>query len=202
MDDSALVKAYLSGDYPAFVTLYERHKGGIYRYIKRQLNEQSKTDDLFQEVWAKVVNRLETFNHNASFTTWLYAIARNSLIDEVRHMAVVDKTFDTSSDTSEGETSNEHIAPVSNLHSPRKQHDTARTKYAIEHCLHQLPLHQKDCFLLKEESGLTAPEIATIVDAGIEATKSRLRSAYKNLRQCLQVKLGLGDDAGDLEQGA
>ncbi len=195
MDDNILIKAYISGDYSAFVTLYKRHKGGVYRYVKRQLNDPSKVDDVFQEIWAKVVNRIDTFNHTSSFTTWLYAIARNNLIDEVRHMRVVEKAIDT-------EASTEQTASVSSIHTPNMLLSTENKKKAIEHCINQLPLHQKDCFLLKEESGLTAPEISKIVNAGVEATKSRLRSAYKNLRQCLQVKLEIDDGASDLEQGA
>ncbi|MEM0911672.1 MAG: sigma-70 family RNA polymerase sigma factor [Pseudomonadota bacterium] len=195
MEDNALVNAYLSGDYAAFVTLYDRHKGGVYRYVKRQLDNPSKTDDVFQDIWAKVIKRLDSFAHDASFSTWLYTIARNSLIDEVRHMRVVDKTIDES-------VSSDNVASITSIHSPRASHTNVLKKQAINECINQLPLHQKDCFLLKEESGLTASEIASIVDAGLEATKSRLRSAYKNLRHCLQPKLGFTDGANDLEQGA
>ena len=195
MEDNALIKAYLTGDYAAFVTLYERHKGGVYRYILRQLNERNKVDDLFQDTWAKVVKSIDTFNQESSFKTWLYSIARNGLVDEVRHMRVVENVIEHESDE-------QTAASVTSIYTPKNLLNADRQRNAINHCINKLPVHQRECFLLKEESGLPASDIAIIVNAELEATKSRIRTAYRNLRQCLQVKLGFDRSESDLEQGA
>ena len=192
MKDDELIKLYLKGDHDSFIHLYERHKGGVYRYLLRQLNEPSMVEDLFQEVWGKVINKLSSYASDASFKTWLYTIARHQLIDHIRHIKVVDRVIDGSSEFTEENHSNSM--------SPDQLHTTSMQKNAINHCLDKLPMHQKDCFLLKEETGLSAKQIAIIVNAGLEATKSRLRSAYSNLYQCLKVQLGV-DGQGDIKQG-
>jgi RNA polymerase sigma-70 factor (ECF subfamily) len=61
---------------------------------------------------------------------------------------------------------------------------------ALKTCIQALPLVQKDCFLLKEEGGLSIEAIAHILGANYEACKSRLRYAYENLRQCISHKIG------------
>jgi RNA polymerase sigma-70 factor (ECF subfamily) len=60
----------------------------------------------------------------------------------------------------------------------------------LKQCIGQLPQAQKDSFLLKEEAGLTVKDIVIILNTSFEASKSRLRYAYENLRQCLHVKTG------------
>jgi RNA polymerase sigma-70 factor (ECF subfamily) len=65
-----------------------------------------------------------------------------------------------------------------------------RDAESLKQCIGQLPQAQKDSFLLKEEAGLTVKDIATILNISFEASKSRLRYAYVNLRQCLYVKTG------------
>jgi RNA polymerase sigma-70 factor (ECF subfamily) len=60
----------------------------------------------------------------------------------------------------------------------------------LKHCIGQLSQAQKDSFLLKEEAGLSVKDIASILNTSFEASKSRLRYAYENLRQCLLLKTG------------
>jgi hypothetical protein len=61
----------------------------------------------------------------------------------------------------------------------------------LKQCIGQLPQAQKDSFLLKEEAGLTVKDIVIILNTSFEASKSRLRYAYENPRQCLHVKTGM-----------
>ena len=61
---------------------------------------------------------------------------------------------------------------------------------SLKQCIGQLPLVKKDSFVLKEDAGLSVKEIALVLNTSFEASKSRLRYAYDNLRQCLHVKTG------------
>ena len=87
--DEELLKRFAEGDANAFKLLYSRHKGGLYRYFLRQLHDQQLAEDLFQDTWGKVIANADSFEPNAKFSTWLYKMARNRIIDQVRHLQVV-----------------------------------------------------------------------------------------------------------------
>src|SRR5258706_8729822 len=82
--DEDLMMAYAAGDAAAFDALYQRHKGGVYRYLVRHCGNAGTADELFQDVWMNVIRVRATYEPTAKFTTWLYRIAHNRLIDHWR----------------------------------------------------------------------------------------------------------------------
>lgn len=204
-----LMQRYAAGDFAAFEALYTRNKGGLYRYLLRQLHDSSLVEDLFQEVWGKVISAAPSYQSTANFTTWLYTIARNKVIDHVRHIRVVNKVIsspkidDISSSLNglSGDSLGHELEQTEQSHAgqnqrglPEQHLEQAFQAAAIEHCMNKLAQHHLDSFLLKEESGLPASQIAQILNTSLEATKSRLRSAYKHLRECLARRL---DESGE-----
>lgn len=221
LSDNMLVKHYAEGDIAAFEQLYLRHKGGVYRYLLRQLHTQALAEDICQEVWGKVISNAQTYSDNItnetvaeqtvkeskgspatltetsqaslpSFKAWLYTIARNKVIDHVRHIKIVQQVVVPAensdlSNIDDGLSSEQSQSQDS----PETVGEQQSQATAITHCLKQLPRHQLDCFLLKEEAGFTVKMIAEITQANLEASKSRLKAAYKNLRSCLSLKLNL-----------
>lgn len=174
--DEDLIKRYGEGDIDAFSILYSRHKGGLYRYLLRQIKDESTAEDVFQEVWSAVIKAAKSYEDKAKFTTWLYTLARNKVIDRARHLKVVEAFADK--DIQHTDEGGEQFL---------LRH---RQKVALKICLDKLPTVQLDCFLLKEEANLSIKEIAKVVDANAEAAKSRIRYAYRNLRECLTISLG------------
>ena len=83
-DDSELMLAYARGDVRAFEKLYARHRGPLYRYLARHTRHMEVANDLFQEVWAKVIASRDRYEPRAKFTTFLYHIAHNCCIDHYR----------------------------------------------------------------------------------------------------------------------
>src|SRR5262245_2136467 len=83
-DDSALMLRYRDGDVRAFETLYARHKGGLYRYLQRLCRQRETVNDLFQEVWSKVIASRGRYEVRAQFTTFLFHIAHNCAMDYFR----------------------------------------------------------------------------------------------------------------------
>ena len=83
-DDSALMLRYRDGDVKAFETLYRRHKDPVYRYLLRLCRHRDTAEDVFQEVWGKIVRARESYRPTAKFTTFLYRVAHNCFIDHVR----------------------------------------------------------------------------------------------------------------------
>jgi RNA polymerase sigma-70 factor (ECF subfamily) len=186
--DEELMQRFSKGEYEAFEVLYQRHKGGLYRYFLRQVNEQSKAEDLFQDIWSQVIASASRYSEKAKFTTWLYTMAKNKLVDHIRHVKVVTKVIDEQCDWQESDV--ELNVKQSQVNQTEKSFESSHQADAIKHCVGKLPQHQLDCFLLKEEAGMQISDIAEMMNSGLEATKSRLRYAYKNLRECLQHKLG------------
>ena len=83
-DDSALMLRYCDGDVSAFEILYRRHNDALYRYLLRLCRQRSSAEDVFQEVWSKIIRAREGYRPTARFATWLYRIAYNCFIDHVR----------------------------------------------------------------------------------------------------------------------
>lgn len=180
--DEQLMQQYGQGDIAAFTLLYEKHKGGLYRYFVRQTQDTQLAQDLYQDVWNKVIDSAKTYQPTAKFTTWVYTLAHRKLIDHVRHLKVVENVIVKQPDETDE-------LPV-NRQCDITIVEDVRAGEALKRCLNDLPQMQLDSFLLREEAGLGAADIANIVGSGLEATKSRLRYAYKSLRDCISQKVG------------
>ncbi len=173
--DETLMVLFSKGDQRAFAALYHRHKNPLYRYFVRQLGaaNHARAEELYQDVWYRVVDKRENYQPTAKFTTWLYHIAHNLVIDE--HRKIV--------------SSNAYIQSLDDDHSDHPDWDGDK-KTAIKHCMGLLAPLQREAFLLRHEAGFEPTQICDIVGAKAEAVKTRLRYAMDQLRQCLTKKLG------------
>src|SRR3954454_11689889 len=86
--DEALMLAYAGGEAAAFDVLYDRHKGGVYRYLLRQCGQARIADEMFQDLWMNLIRARTSYVVSAKFTTWLYRLAHNRLIDHYRASGV------------------------------------------------------------------------------------------------------------------
>jgi len=176
ISDENLMLSYCNGDADAFEVLYQRHKSPLYRFILRQ-SGQEFVEELFQDIWLKVINSRMSYQVTASFKTWLYHIARNRIIDHYRRQNF--RPVNNDSDKLSAISVDEHVQPENQLEAGN-QHELLMVAIA------KLPRDQKEAFLLKEEVGLGIEEIANITGVSYEAAKSRLRYAFKKLRDQLE----------------
>ena len=79
--DEILMLRYRDGDTDAFARLYARHKGPLYRYLLRQCGQPAVAEELFQDVWLKLIAGRSGYAVQARFAAWLYRIAHNRLVD-------------------------------------------------------------------------------------------------------------------------
>ena len=186
LEDNELIKAYINGEFAAFECLYNRHKGGSFRFILRQVKDSANAEDLLQELWFKVVNNIRQFKGESKFTTWLYQMARNLLVDRFRHLEVVSSVIAEAATNEDFATDGSQSADAELVQQ--------RQKIALSHCLQKLPKAQLESFLLKEEGNLTRSDVAEVTGVSLEAAKSRLRAAYNGLRNCISMALGERDD--------
>jgi RNA polymerase sigma factor (sigma-70 family) len=176
--DEALMLAYARGDAHAFETLYGRHKGGVYRYFVRSLREPGLADELFQDVWASLVKARATYTVEAKFSTWLYRLAHNRLIDHYRRAQLV-QFVPVDGAEEEGEPLD---WPASEAPGPEVQVASRQAAAQLKKLVEALPPAQREAFLLQAEGGLSLEAIAEATGTGRETVKSRLRYAFDKLR--------------------
>ena len=82
--DEQLMLAYREGDAGAFEELYRRHKGGLFRFVLRSVRERAVAEELYQEIWMRAIEARGRYEVQAKFSTWLYTIAHNRLVDHWR----------------------------------------------------------------------------------------------------------------------
>jgi len=179
-NDGALMLRYRDGDVRAFEILYARHKGGLYRYLQRLCRQTDIVNDLFQEVWSKVIATRGRYEARAQFTTFLFHIAHNCAIDyfrraERQHANRTDDIVDL-----------QDYLPGADVDRPESQASEAQLQEAFEQALQRLPAEQRNVFVLREETGLSLEEIGRITGVSMETAKSRLRYALSKLRDALK----------------
>ena len=180
--DESLMARYARGDAEAFEVLYRRHEMRIWRYLERSVANRATADELMQEVWFAVAREAPNYRATARFTTWLFTIAHNRMIDWVRAnrpqvsleslgyeagAVIVQLTADPSSGPLAAAVAHEQSSVLTGA-------------------LAQLPAEQREAFLMQVEGGLGVEEIAAITGMSFETTKSRLRYARTKLREILR----------------
>jgi RNA polymerase sigma-70 factor (ECF subfamily) len=184
-EDTTLMLRYRDGDLAAFDVLYRRHNQALYRYLLRLCMNRDTAEDIYQEVWKKIISTRGRYQATAKFNTFLYRVAHNSFIDHARR----NKRY----------TSADDYDPDCNIHGADEP-DVAAEKLLLrrrlDEALVNIPDEQRDAFLLHEEGGMGLDAIALITGVSRETVKSRLRYANNKLRALLMEPAAMqGDDA-------
>lgn len=167
---------YRDGDASAFEILYHRHKGPVYRFILRRCGNAGVAEELFQDVWLKLILARERYEVSAKFTTYLYRIVNNHVIDHFRNLK---------SDYHEAAQEEADSLPAPLQYQPERRAEIGQQTRLLLDAVAGLPAEQQQVFLLKEEAGMSIREIADVLGVKVETVKSRLRYALKKLRNVM-----------------
>lgn len=179
IDDRVLMVRYRNGDMAAFETLYAHHKGPLYRYFLRQGQSPHNASELYQEVWTKIIRAKDRYKPTAKFTTYMYTLAHNCLMDHLRKQSRNPQRPVESVQIEPDETAaDDRDGPESGAHA-------LQTAERFRRAFTALPDEQREAFIMREEGGLSLNEIAAATGVSTETAKSRLRYAVKKLRQSL-----------------
>ena len=178
-DDRTLMLRYRDGDIAAFEVLYMRHKGPMYRYFLRRGIGQERASELFQEVWTNIIRAKDRYQPTAKFTTYMYRLAHNCYVDEIRRQGRTPVTGDGSGFNDPDEIPDDFAVD------PRRHVEQLEAVNRFRAALEDLPADQREAFVLREESGLSLADIASVTGVNAETAKSRLRYAVRKLRQAL-----------------
>ncbi|MGY0505348.1 RNA polymerase sigma factor [Luteimonas sp. e5] len=172
-DDAVLMRDWAAGDGDAFTQLYARHRLPLYRFLLRHLRDAALAEELFQDVWQRVIAAHREWKPDAPFSGWLYRIAHNRLNDHWRAR----KHRPPAPGDAE-----ERIARISDHETPERALSEFEERRRLQLALDELPEEQRMVLLLRLEQELSLEEIANATGVGRETVKSRLRYAMDKLR--------------------
>jgi RNA polymerase sigma-70 factor (ECF subfamily) len=179
--DEELMLRYGGGDAGAFETLYHRHRGPVYRFLLRQVREAATAEELFQDVWMRVIDSRGRYEPRAKFTSWVYAIAHNRLMDFYRASGRAKFLAQDEAEEALDALPADDIAADALI-------DRKRLAGRLLAALALLPEAQREAFLLQQEGELSVEEIGAATGVSRETAKSRLRYAVAKLRSALSEK--------------
>jgi RNA polymerase sigma-70 factor (ECF subfamily) len=185
-DDDDLMVRLQQGDSSAFDELVERHQGPLIGFFHRNTRDRQLSEDLTQETLLRVFNQAWDYLPTGRFRGWLYRIARNLLVDNVRrqsHDALVHAYTGSLGD--DVGAAGRLMSKVVAAEDVADQRELGRT---VEELLKELPAEQRMTFALHHFGGLTLSEVADAMDTSLPTSKSRLRLAREKLRQRLRER--------------
>ncbi|MBP8080668.1 MAG: RNA polymerase sigma factor [Arenimonas sp.] len=173
LTDEELMVAYASGDTAAFELLYSRHRGPLFRFMLHQVREHGTAEELYQDVWQRVITARERYRPEARFSTWLFQIAHNRLTDHWRAQQHRPPAPADAVERAERE---------ADPQTPERQLSAFEERRRLQLALQELPADQREVVLLRLEQELSLEQIGEITGVGRETVKSRLRYALDKLR--------------------
>jgi len=175
--DEALMQAWAGGDVAAFEQLYARHRQRLFAFLLGQVRQRALAEELFQDVWQRVIGARASWRPEAAFSTWLYRIAHNRLNDHWR----ASRHRPAAPEDAERRTL-ELVDPEN----PEGLADRDQVRERLRQALAELPQEQRQAVLLRLHGELSLEEIGALTGVGRETVKSRLRYALDKLRSRLE----------------
>jgi len=171
--DTELIALIYRGDEHAFNCLYGRYKEVVYNYLLYVEPDVKTVEDLFQEIWIKVIKKLKEGHTIENFKGWIFKVASNSYKDFLRKKRMRRLIFPDKEDA------------VTEVIADNNTNGT-EVKMYVEKAMLKLTPKQKELFYLKEVIGLPYSEITDVLGISETAAKSRMFNAVRNLREELK----------------
>jgi len=170
------------GDQDALTAIISRYQHRLYRYLLRLVREPALADDLFQQTWLRVIEKIGNYDARRSFEGWLFSVAHNLAVDSwrVKDGESLDEPTDFGRPGEERLASGEPDALERLLDFERGA--------ILAVCMHELPAIHREVLTLRFEEDMKLEEIAEVVGIPLSTVKSRLRRALEGLRAALAAR--------------
>ena len=190
--DAVLMLRVKRGDRAAYTELVEKYKQPVVNFVCRSLRDEAEAEDLAQNVFLQVYKSRARYERTAKFSTWLFTIARNLCLNEIRRRSrhpaeSLEETHADNEDQPQRQYEDKKVfLPVENV-----LHGELARK--IEEALADLPENQRTAILLCRQDELSYEEIAKILGCSLSATKSLIHRGRETLKEKLKPYLKTGD---------
>ncbi len=183
LNDQQLIYSYLEGDEKAFEVLLTRHKAKIYTQIYLFVKDTALAEDIFQEVFIKIIDTLRKgkYNHEGKFLQWALRISYNMCVDNFRRTKRRPKvsqteTFDIFDVLKSGDDNAEETIMKSQTHQK------------IRSLVDALPPEQREVVILRHYADMSFKEISQLTRVSINTALGRMRYALINIRKMIEEK--------------
>ncbi len=183
LNDKELIAKYLEGDEKSFEILLNKHKDKIYTSIYLFVKDHERANDIFQDVFIKIVKTLRAgkYNHEGKFKQWAMRIAYNMCVDNFRknkRRSIIHPTDDFDIfDVIESEEANREDSII-------KEQTYAKVRALVD----KLPPEQREVVILRHYADMSFKEIAAMTRVSINTALGRMRYALINMRKMVDNK--------------
>lgn len=192
--DAELMRRIQRGDREAFATLVDKYKQPILNFVRRTIRDEVEAEDLAQNVFLQVWKSAKRYRVDARFSTWLYTIARNLSLNEIRRRT---RHPADSLDAPVGGVDDHDQSPreTEDRTAPHPPDELMKGELVekVDAALADLPENQRTAMLLCREEELSYEEIAEVLGVSLSATKSLIHRARETLRVRLKAYLRTGE---------
>jgi RNA polymerase sigma-70 factor (ECF subfamily) len=180
--DTEIFNRFLAGSDEAFRTLYDSYERPLYLYVVRLVGTETDAQDVFQEIWVRMYRLRGEKKEVKRFSGLLFTIARNLAINMIRDRKVLpDTSIDDMAFDAEAllRTQDVEVADIRDM---------------LERALLQLPVAQREAFILREYNGYSYQEIADIMGTPMVTAKTRAWRGREALRKMISAWMGLSQN--------
>ena len=189
--DAALMQRVTQGDSTAFEELVEKYKQPVFNMIYRTLPDAAEAEDLAQSVFIQVYKAAHRYRVEAKFSTWLFTIARNMCLNEIRRRSRHRADSLDAAISVDDDGPSRQFEDIRNVAPPdRLIQDELVAK--VSEAVQGLPENQRAALMLYQEQEQSYEEIAAVLGCSLSATKSLIHRARETLKQRLKPYLRTG----------
>lgn len=185
-EDVHLIEDYKNGDNSAFNELFYRYKLPVFNYIKRMVKDKEVAEDIFQEVFFRVIKGLRHYKEKGKFCAWLFKIAHSLTMDYFRKKSVIltrQLTGKNLNPLANGQLENGDPSADGMDQELEKEEAISILNNAVE----DLPLKEKTIFLLRQHTELTFKEIAGMLEIPLNTALSYMHNSIIKLRKVIKL---------------
>ena len=173
------------GDLDALSALLARYQNRLYRYLLRLVREPATAEDIFQQTWLRVAEKIHKFDARWSFDAWLFTVARNLAFDHLRRTAP--ESLDEP--VSDNPSSNSRFAELRSTELPAIEAILAHERtQRLSAALGDLQVIYREVLTLRFEEEMKLDEISRVLNVPLSTVKTRLTRGLHNLREILQAR--------------
>jgi len=169
-DDEHVMTQVRDGRVEMLAILFERHHVRLFNFFLRLTGNRPLSEDLTQELFLRILKYRQTYRGESKFSTWMYQIARNLHIDQLRSRRPeipIDELYEESPSPQPG---------------PAQKAEARQDAELLARALERLPLRKREVLLLSRFQNLKYQEIAGLLECSVESVKVQVHRALKDLR--------------------
>jgi len=180
-DDKLVIRRVLQGDREAFAVIVERYQQPLLNYLGRMLGEREQSLEFAQDVFMKAYSSLNSYREEYKFSTWLFRIASNHMIDFWRKKKIpavsLDRSFSEDGATPQAPDPGPSVI---------RAYELAELRKKIESALRRIPESLRELFILRHVNEFSYEDIAAIKSLPVGTVKNRVFQAKEAVRNLLE----------------